>query len=252
MILDDSLLRRLQLVLTGRLLRHATGVERTHRELGAGLTDGLGRDDPNGHSLFHESTGRHIGTVALGTDAPPRLARERTANANLVEAEIFNLGGHLLGDDLVFGDDQHVTDRIADAVASHATDNALSQRDGDFLAFVDGLFGDPVDGAAIIKRHDDVLSDIRQLARQVTGVGGFQRGVGQPLACAVRGAEVLEYGKTFTKVRLDRRLNNLPGRLGHQRPHARQLADLIDTTSGAGFGHEVDGVQIRFRARIIR
>src|SRR3546814_4221612 len=75
-------------------------------------------------------------------------------------------------------------------------------------------------GSAVVLDDDGVLGDVDQTARQVAGVGGLQRGIGQALAGAVGGVEVLQHGEAFLEVRDDRRLDDLARRLGHQAAHA--------------------------------
>ena len=88
---------------------------------------------------------------------------------------------------------------------------------------------------------DDVLGHVDQTAREVAGVGGLERGVGQTLAGAVRRDEVLEHGEAFLEVVDDRRLDDLAEpagdlllRLRHQAAHAGELADLLAVTARAG------------------
>jgi hypothetical protein len=61
-----------------------------------------------------------------------------------------------------------------------------------------------------------ILGHVGQPAGQVSRVGRFQGRIGQPLAGAVGGDEVLQHGQAFTEIGLDGRLDNLTGRLGHQ------------------------------------
>ena len=96
---------------------------------------------------------------------------------------------------------------------------------------------------------DDVLGHVGQLAGQVTRVGRLQGRIGQTLAGTVRGAEVFEHRQAFAEVGLDRRLDDLARRLGHQTAHAGQLANLFDAASGTGVGHQVDRVHIARLAR---
>ena len=72
--------------------------------------------------------------------------------------------------------------------------NRLAQGAFDLFALVDGPFGDALRGAAIVGRDDDVLGHVRELAREVAGVGGLEGGVGQTLAGAMRRTEVFEHG----------------------------------------------------------
>jgi len=55
--------------------------------------------------------------------------------------------------------------------------------------------------------------------------------------------EVLQYVQALAEVRGDGRLDDGAVRLGHQAPHAGQLADLGRGTAGAGVGHHVDRVE---------
>ena len=91
---------------------------------------------------------------------------------------------------------------------------------------------------------DDVLGDVDQAAGQVAGVCGTQGGVGQTLAGAVSGDEVLQNGQALAEVSLDGVVDGLAAGVGHQTAHAGQLADLLDVTSCTGEGHHVDGVEL--------
>ena len=99
-------------------------------------------------------------------------------------------------------------------------------------------------GAAVLGADDHVLGDVHQAAREVAGVGGAQRGVGQALAGAVRRGEVLDDVQALHEVRLHGTLDDLALRVGHQAAHARQLADLLERATGARGGHHVDRVQL--------
>ncbi len=140
-------------------------------------------------------------------------------------------------------------DRIGDGVAADPAADRLGQRPLDLLALVDDALGDALRGAAVVHGDDDVLGHVGQLARQVAGVGRLEGGVGQTLAGAVRGAEVLQHAQAFAEVGLDGRLDDLAVRLGHQAAHAGQLADLLDAAAGAGVGHQEDRVQVRLARR---
>ena len=70
---------------------------------------------------------------------------------------------------------------IADGIAGGSADDHVLQFDFDGFTFVDGGLGDAVDGAAIDLVDDDVLGHVRELAGEVTGVGGLQSRIGQTL-----------------------------------------------------------------------
>ena len=155
------------------------------------------------------------------------------------------VAGRFPGNHLVFADDHLVRNRVVNGVAANAAADRIGQRPFDLLALVDGALADAHRGAAVVHRHDDVLSHVGQLARQIAGVGRLEGGVGQTLAGAVRRAEILQYGQPFAEIRLDRRLDDGAVRLGHQTAHTGQLANLLDAAAGAGVGHQEDRVQVR-------
>src|SRR3546814_17111280 len=90
--------------------------------------------------------------------------------------------------------------------------------------------------AAVFRGDDHVLRNVHQATREVTGVRGLQRGIGQALAGAVRRDEVLQNVEAFTEVRGDRRLDDRAVRLGHQATHAGELTNLRLATTPPGVG----------------
>ena len=95
-------------------------------------------------------------------------------------------------------------------------------------------------GAAVVLADDELLGDVDETPGQVARVGGAQGGVGQTLAGAVGGDEVLEHRQALTEVGLDRAGDDLAPRVGDQAAHAGDLADLHDVAAGAGADHHVD------------
>ena len=93
-------------------------MEGTHGELSARLTDGLRRDDSNGHSPLHITSRRTVHSVASGADAKGRFTGQGRTNHDLFVAEGLDPPGDILGDQLVFRDNHLVGNHI---------DNALSR-----------------------------------------------------------------------------------------------------------------------------
>ncbi len=62
-----------------------TGVEGTHRQLGSGLTDRLGRDDSDGLADVDEQAGRERTAVADRAHTDGGLAREHRAHLDVVD-----------------------------------------------------------------------------------------------------------------------------------------------------------------------
>ena len=133
---------------------------------------------------------------------------------------------------------------VDDRVARDATADPSPERDRDLVALVDDDLHDAVRRAAVLDRDDDVLRDVRQLPRQVAGVGRLERRVGQALPRAVGGREVLEHLQALAEVRLDGRLDDLARRLGHQTAHPAELTHLVDRATRARRDHAEDRVDV--------
>ncbi len=101
---------------------------------------------------------------------------------------------------------------------------------------------DIVGGAAVILADDHVLRDVNQAPRQVTGVGGFERGIGQRFARAVTGDKELQHVHAFPQVGLDRDFDRAAAGIAHVAAHTGQLLDLVDVATGTGLRHHIDRV----------
>ena len=146
--------------------------------------------------------------------------------------------------------DHLVGDRIHDVGTAGTAADTVGEADLDLLATIDDRLVDALRGAAVVHGHDHVLRHVGQLAGEISRVGRLECRVGETLAGTVRGAEVLEHGEAFTEVGLDRRLDNLARRLGHQASHASELPDLLHAASGTRVRHQEDRVHVAGVTRI--
>ncbi len=97
---------------------------------------------------------------------------------------------------------------------------------------------------AVVGADDHVLGDVDQAPGEIARVRGAQRGVGEALAGAVGGDEVLEHRQALHEVGLDRALDDLALRIRHQAAHSGELADLLERSARSGVGHHVDRVEL--------
>src|SRR5712692_1156344 len=216
---------------------HAAGVESAHGQLGAGLADRLGGDDAHRLPDLDDLAGSQVSPVARAADALASLAHEHGTH----------LDRDTCGDDLA---SVLVGDRRAGGYEQLAADGDVLRRDPARDLLVNGvglgpLRGDVADpdavgGAAVLDAHDHVLRDVHEAARQVSGVGGAEGGVGKALARAVGRDEVLEHGEALGEVGHDRQVDDPARGVGHQATHARELADLLDVSAGARAHHHPD------------
>ena len=103
---------------------------------------------------------------------------------------------------------------------------------------------DALAGATILFTNDDVLRDVNQTTSQVARLCGTKCRISKTLTSTVRCDEVLENGQAFAVVRLNRTLNELLLRVGHQTTHTRDLLDLRPVTTRARVDHAVHSVAI--------
>src|SRR5438445_667402 len=133
--------RALRLVL-GRLddaAGRAADVERPHRELRAGLADGLRGDDADRLTQLGQAAGAEVAAVAEHADAALGVAGEPGADAHALEARVLDLLRCLL-DDLVVGlHDDLARQRIAHVFRGHAAEDAVPERLDDVAALLAAL-----------------------------------------------------------------------------------------------------------------
>ena len=231
--------------------RHTTGVEGTHRQLGAGLADGLGGDDADRLADVHQLAGGQRAAVALGADADLGLAdqdagradgRPRPASTSRVD---HRLGGVLA--DLGRARCRRPSTssaRCGRCRCSRCWPACAGVPSASLLAI---CMASRALGAAVLLADDHVLRHVHQTPGEVPGVGGAQRGVGQALAGAVGGDEVLQHRQALAEAGLDRARDGLALGVGHQTAHAGDLPDLHRVTTGAGVDHHPDRVGARGR-----
>ncbi len=226
---------------------HTTGVEGTHRQLGAGLTDGLGGDDADRLTDVDQLARGQRTAVAHRAGADGGLAGQDRAGLDLLDAALDELldedvaqvgagrGQHLPVDDDVLGEAARVHGRLDVALlAEHSV--RVPARDLETQTAV---------GAAVLLADDDVLGDVDQTTGEVTRVGGTQSGVRQTLTGTVRGDEVLQHGQALTERRLDRTRDGLVLRVRHQTTHTGNLTHLHHVASCTRVHHHEDRVGLR-------
>src|SRR6185437_10304842 len=81
-------------------VRRAADVERTHRQLRAGLTDRLSGDDADSFTDVDRRAASKIAAVALGADAADRFAGQHRTDADLLNLRLADGFGVTLLDQL--------------------------------------------------------------------------------------------------------------------------------------------------------
>ena len=221
----------------------ATDVEGTHGELRARLADRLRGDDAHGLADGDRPAARQVAPVAVRAHAVAGLAGDRGTHLDLVHALGLEQPHQLLIEQRADADQHVLVARLDDVLGQDASQHALAECLDDVAAFDQRGHRQAIAGAAVLFRHHQVLGDVDQTARQVTGVGGLQRRVREALAGAVGGDEVLQHVQPLTEVRRDRGLDDRAVGLGHEAAHAGELADLGRGTARAGIGHHEDRVE---------
>ena len=228
--------------------RRTTRVEGAHRQLGAGLTDRLGRDDADGLADVHQRAGGQRTAVALRADTDRGIAGQHRAHLDALDTgrdELVDLGvadirtrlehDRALRIDRVDGQGagEH---RVLDVRVAHELAVGTGGRDDELQTLV---------RAAVLLADDDILRDVDEATREVTGVRGAEGGVGEALAGTVRGDEVLRHRQALAVRGDDRARDDLTLGVVHQATHTRDVADLQPVTTCTRGHHAVDGVRLR-------
>jgi hypothetical protein len=171
----------------------------------------------------------------------PQLVRQvRTLRMRtFVEAGFVDGLGGVIGDELEPAFTTVLPFNL-DVLGGHAAGQAVGvglADGGGFAAEHHGTFG----VATVVFGDDDVLRDVDQAAGEVAGFGGLKGGVGETLAGAVGGVEVLQHREAFFVVGLDRQLDGTARRVDHEAEHTGDLVGLGGVTFGAGVDEDGGG-----------
>ena len=129
----------------------------------------MGRNNPNGFAEFNELPSSEIASVAHCTHATATLAGKNRTNLQALNAHPLKFCGDLFVDQLIrFDDFLLLIHGVSNRLATHATNNALTQIDNFLVALVNRAHHDAVYGAAIFLVNDHVLRRVDQFARQIT------------------------------------------------------------------------------------
>jgi hypothetical protein len=115
----------------------AADVEGTHGELGAGLADGLRRDDADGLAHLHHLAGAEVAAVAEDADPALGLAGEHGAYLDALDAGSLDGGGEVLVDLLVDFDDGLAL-VVLELLERDAADDAVAEGLDGLAGFDDG------------------------------------------------------------------------------------------------------------------
>src|SRR3954471_2331849 len=99
--LERAVVLRLDDWLFERLAGSSTDVERPHRQLRAGFTNRLRRDNTHRFAELHVLTGRQVASITHGADSASAFARKDRANLQAFHADLLDRCGNMLVDELV-------------------------------------------------------------------------------------------------------------------------------------------------------
>src|ERR1019366_2379448 len=221
----------------------AADVEGAHGELGSRLADGLRRDDARSLAQLDQAAGSQVAPVTHHAHATFRLAGEHRADLDALDTGSLHRARQVFGDFLVDVNDD-VAFVVLDLLQRDAAHDTVTQRLDDLARLHDGGDVDAIDRAAIVFADDHVLRHVHQAPGQVARIRRLESGIGQSLAGAVGGDEVLQHRQAFAEVRRNRGLDDFARGLGHQPTHTGELTNLLLRTASAGVSHDVNGIDV--------
>ena len=218
-------------------------MERAHGELRARLADGLRRDDAHGLALVDAIPPGQVSPIALRADAVAGRAGDGRSNQELIDGRGFQFPDRPLIQQRARLQHHRFGARRQYVNSRNPAENTFPQRLDHVTALHQGRHHQSFIGTAVHVRDHQVLRHVHQATGQVTGVGGLQRRVGETLARAVRGNEVLQDVQALAEIGGNGRFDDRAVRLRHQPAHARELANLGGRAPRTGVGHHVDGIE---------
>ena len=240
---DATFVFHLDAGFSSRTRCRTTDVERTHRQLCTRLTDGLCRDNADSFTFVDDVATRQVTTIAVRTYTKVGVTGYNRANFHRVNRVRFQQITPLFMQQRVARNQNIRRTRLQNVFCGYTTQNAIAQWLFNITTLDNRGHGDTFQRATVVFGNNQILCNVNQTTRQVTGVRCFQCGIRQTFTRTVRGNEVLEYVQTFTEVRGDRRFDDGAIRLRHQTTHTRQLTNLCSRTTRTGIGHHVDAVE---------
>ena len=225
-------------------LGNAADVERPHRQLCTGLTDGLCGDDADSFTKVHLRTPCKVTTITRGANAFFSFTGQRRPHPHRGNTGRLNGVGFTLVDQLTCRHDDLICAGHKHVIRRCPAKNTLTDRGHDFTVVNSRRSSDRLFSTTVGQTHDAILRHVDQTACQVTGVRCFKRRIRQTLTRTVGGVEVLQHGQTFFKVRNNRGLDDVAVRLCHQTAHPAQLFHLCDRATRTGVGHHVNRVRL--------
>ncbi len=207
---------------------HTTGMEGAQRELCAWLTDGLGSHDTNGRTEVYHGAASQVEAVALGTNTVLQFAGQRRADFDFCHAGSCDLAGELLVDNIVVFADDFTRSRVDNGFGEQAAIETVAHGLAGNIVLAADVYA--VMRSAVVFVDDNVLRNVHEAAREITGIRRTQSCICQTFAGAVSRDEVLLRRQALAEVRADRHRDNASRRVSHQTAHTCQLRNGREAT----------------------
>jgi hypothetical protein len=151
----------------------ATDVEGAHRELRTRFADRLGGNHANRLASIDQNATSEVAAIALGADAVARVAGQRRAHLDLVDAQFFDQIHRVFIEQVPHGKQDVLGFGMNHVDRNDAAQDAVTQRLDDFAALDQRSHGNAVACAAIVFGNNQILGHVDQAAREVAGIGRF-------------------------------------------------------------------------------
>src|SRR6185369_594301 len=218
-------------------------MESTHCKLRAWFTDRLGGNYPYRLTHIDQMSTCQVTAVAHGTDTSSALAGKNRPYLDLFKTRVFNLLDERLVNLGIVRDKNIAGNRIQYVVKRNAAEYAVPDMLDDFSTLGQSRHQEAIHSSAVCLGNDCILCDINKPSGKISGVSRLERRISKTLTGAVCGNKVLKNRKTFAKVRGNRGLDDLAGRLCHQASHTCELAYLLSRAPSTRVGHHVNRVE---------
>ena len=223
---------------------NTTGMERSHRQLRTGLTDRLRSNDTDRFTDIDRIAGCQVFAVTSGADAVFTVTTQNRTYMNLFDAGFYNRRS------LFFRNrfrgiprNQYFAGLGMNNIVNRETAlQPLCQPFDLFITFLDII--DPYTGmsSAVIFTNNNILRNIDQTPRQITGVCRSQRRIRLTFTSTSGRNKVFQHIQSLTEVSTNRNVDRTTRCIRHQSTHTAKLTDLVNTSAGTGSCHHLNRI----------
>ena len=226
-----------------------TGMECTQCQLCTRFTNRLGSNYTDSLTFLNHMVRSQITAVTFRANSLLRFASQYRTDFNTFDRRLLYLLSDIFCNFFTTSNQQFSGLGMYDIMYGYTTKDAFVQGSDNFIVVLKVCTNQSAERTAILFINNNIMRNIYQTTSQISGIGSLQCGIGQTFTGTVGRDKILQYGKSFFKVRQNRVFDDLATfgtcflRLSHQTTHTGKLTNLLFRTTGTGIKHHVHRIE---------